>query len=244
MADEPEAPPKPAGKGIGGKLGKKLGPLPVWGWALVGVTAAVVAYRWYAAKQAASSAAASSSTAVGAGTTGSGAPEAGSAGASGSDNGYSDGGSSQLQALLAQLQSQLPSSTTSAGASLAPSTGALSGEGYGGPSGGYESAGGQNYLALTTASAVNAALGAGQTLFYQPQQGVFVPVTSPKPVPSTWSIASGGTPYFVTSPYTGASATSGAAAPTTGAAPSPVTSGPLPATGGPGQLSPYANPIV
>src|ERR1700722_5886284 len=139
MADEPEAPPKPAGKGIGAKLGKKLGPLPVWGWALVGVVGAVVAYRWYAAKQAASSAAASSSTAVGAGTTGSGAPAAGSAGADGSDNGYSDGGSSQLQALLTQLQSQLPSGTsTAAGGGAAPSTGAPQRLAYAAPSGAHD----------------------------------------------------------------------------------------------------------
>ena len=99
MADDaPEAPPRSAGKGIGSKLTKKLGPLPVWAWGLAVVSLGYLGYRYYASKQAASGAA-SASTAVGAGTTGSGAPD--------TSGGYSDGGSGQLAGLLSQLQTQL-----------------------------------------------------------------------------------------------------------------------------------------
>jgi len=253
MADEPEAPPKPAGKGIGAKLGKKLGPLPVWGWALVGVVGAVVAYRWYQAKQAAAAGgAASASEAVGAGTTASGAPEAGSAGASGSDNGYSDGGSSQLQDLLTQLQSQLPSATsTAAGGGAAPSTGAYQGFGYAAPSGGYETAGGTSYQQLSTLQQIQAAVSNKIPLFAQIEPGDFTPYTGN--TPTTAANFAGSTPLFIQSSYSSGPAVSGAAAPTTTAAPSPVTSGPTGTSLGsvpvlqstPGPLAPMsANPIV
>lgn len=52
MAAAPVSPPrgKPAAKG-GSGLSKRLGPLPVWGWAVAGVVLLFVAYRLYEARQ-------------------------------------------------------------------------------------------------------------------------------------------------------------------------------------------------
>src|SRR5580704_6086036 len=102
MADEPEAPSKPAGKGIGAALGKKFGPLPVWGWGLVVGALGIVAYRYYAAKSAASSSAATPSAVTNASDLG-----AGTSSTPGT-NGYQDSGQlTQLQNEIAAIQAQL-----------------------------------------------------------------------------------------------------------------------------------------
>ena len=106
--EAPESPPSRAGKGIGSKLTKKLGPLPVWGWALGVGGLAFLGYRYWSSKHAAASAA-TASTAVGAGTTSSGAM--GDTG-----TGYSGGGSDQLAGLLSQLQQQNGTSGAPTGA--------------------------------------------------------------------------------------------------------------------------------
>lgn len=226
MADEPEAPSKPAGKGIGGTLGKKFGPLPVWGWGLVVGALGIVAYRYYAAKNAASASTAAT-TAVGAGTTATGAPLGTSVGG----NGYSGGDvAAQLAALTAQLQSQ-GTGSTSAGPGTAPTVGSNPGGGFFAPpgGGGYESSGGLNYLAVTSSAELAQLLAAGQQVFEQPAPGVFVPYTG-----GNVASAHQNTPLFIQSPFSGPAPTpsgaGGSASPVggTGGAPSPVTSGPQP----------------
>jgi hypothetical protein len=245
MAEEtPSAPPSQAGKGIGSKLSKKLGPLPVWGWGLVGLVGAYFVYKYISGKSAASAAATTAATAPTTGTTGVGSADTTGASGGGS-SGYSDGGGGQLAGLLSQLQSQ-GIGATSAGPGTAPAVGAFSGYGYGaqGGPGSYESAQGQSYQELTAAQ-IRAMLQAGQTVYEQVQPGVFTPF------PGT-GISSGynpttGTPLFGSSPYTGpaVSNVSGAGgsvsppaqagtSPTAGTAgaPAPVRSGgigPLPA---------------
>jgi hypothetical protein len=53
--------PPPAGKGF--DLKKKVGPLPVWAWSLIGIGGSYLAIRWYKAKKAAA-ASTSTTTAV------------------------------------------------------------------------------------------------------------------------------------------------------------------------------------
>lgn len=53
--------PPPAGKGF--DLKKKVGPLPVWAWSLIGIGGSYLAIRWYKAKKAAT-ASTSTTTAV------------------------------------------------------------------------------------------------------------------------------------------------------------------------------------
>ncbi len=111
MAEEPEAPSTSAGKGIGAKFTKKLGPLPVWAWGLGGAAAIFLVYRWYSAKNAASSAAASPASATGLG--------AGTSSTPGS-NGYQDNGQiSSLESLLSTVSGQLNAPGSSAAQSLA-----------------------------------------------------------------------------------------------------------------------------
>jgi hypothetical protein len=101
MAEEPEAPSRSTGKGIGSKLGKKLGPLPVWAWGLAGVSLAYLGYRYWSSKNAAASQ--SATPAVGAGTAASGQM-------ADTGTGYQDSGSDQLSKLsdqLTTLQTQL-----------------------------------------------------------------------------------------------------------------------------------------
>lgn len=101
--DVPEAPSRSTG--IGAKLSKKLGPLPVWAWGLAGVSLAYLGYRYWSSKQAAASTS-TAATAVGAGTSATGAPTDTSGG-----GGYSDGGGGQLSTLLQQLQTQMATGT-------------------------------------------------------------------------------------------------------------------------------------
>jgi mucin-19 len=100
-AEAPEAPSRSTGKGIGARLTRKLGPLPVWAWALGVGGLAFLGYRYWASKNAAASSS-TAATAVGAGTTATGAPTDTSGG-----GGYSDGGGGQLATLLQTLQTQL-----------------------------------------------------------------------------------------------------------------------------------------
>src|ERR1700721_4541144 len=105
---ETETPSSPsqAGKGIGGTLGKKFGPLPGWGWGLGGGLGAVFIYRFFAAKSAASSAAATPASVSNASDLG-----AGTNSTPGS-NGYQDSGQlTQLQTQLASLQQQVNGGT-------------------------------------------------------------------------------------------------------------------------------------
>ena len=149
MAEEtPSAPPSQAGKGIGSKLTKKLGPLPVWGWGLVGVVAAYFVYKYISGKSAASAAATTAATAPTTGTTGLGSADTG-AGSTASGNGYNGGGEGQLGQILSLLQSQSPSS----GASANP----------------------PNYQLLNTSADVSQAIAAGWQIFNQPAPGMYTP---------------------------------------------------------------------
>lgn len=210
MAEETPSPPsQSAGKGIGSKLTKKLGPLPVWGWALVGGAVVVVVYRYYAAKKAAAASAAAS-TATPASVTSASDLGAGTNNTPGS-NGYQDSGQlTQLQTQLAALQSQVNGGTGSGSGSstAAPATGAYQGYGYAAPAGGYETAGGQSYQQLTTWQQLAAAASAKIPLFTQPIAGTFTPYNG---AIGTAANFSQGTPLFVASSYSsGPPATSGA----------------------------------
>src|ERR1700681_1264559 len=104
MADT-ESPPSQAGKGIGSKLTKKGGPVPVWGWGVVALVGAYFVYKYISGKNA-SSAATTAATAPTTGTTGLTSADT----SGGGGGGYSGaGGQGQLAALLQQLQSQAPS---------------------------------------------------------------------------------------------------------------------------------------
>ena len=104
MAEEPEAPAKPAaGKGIGGKLTKKLGPLPIWAWGLGGAALAFLAYRYIQSRNSSATAATTPATTT---------PTDLAAGTSSTPgtNGYQDNGQltslqSSLDSLNATLQS-------------------------------------------------------------------------------------------------------------------------------------------
>ncbi len=239
MAEETPSPPSQAGKGIGSKLTKKLGPLPVWGWAIVGGAVLVVVYRWYSAKNAAASAATTAATAPTTGTTGLGSADTGAGaggGSSGAGNGYNDGGTGQLAAILAQLQSQ-GIGATSAGPGTAPAVGKYQGGGFwpqSGP-GGYETAAGTTYQNVTTSAAVDELLASGQQLFIQPVQGIFVPYTGG---PS----GQGNIPIYVQSPFTGPAANvsgaGGSASPVGGTAgpPAPIVPPGRPGVNPPGTI--------
>lgn len=92
MAEE-DAPPVKAAKGIGGRLGKKLGPLPIWAWGLGAAAGAFLVYRFIQSRNASSSSTASTA-----------APTDLAAGTSSTpgSNGYQDNG--QLTQLSTQLQ--------------------------------------------------------------------------------------------------------------------------------------------
>lgn len=238
MADTeaPESPPsRSTGKGIGAKLTRKLGPLPVWGWALGIGGLAFLGYRYWASKQAAASSSTAATPAVGAGTsttdTGLGSSDGGGGG-----GGYSDGGGGQLATLLQTLQTQL----------------ANGGAGTGSQPG---------YSLLSSSAAIQAVRNAGQTLYEQLTPGVFTQYTGG--VPTQAAINAGQTtPLYALSNGTVQASTpsgtpagiSGAAAPTTTTSPpttpaiagspagavasttpspavSPVTSGPTPVSG-------------
>jgi hypothetical protein len=215
MADEPETPAKGTG-GIGSKLTKKLGPLPVWAWGLGAAALAFLAYRYYQSQQ---SSAASATTATQPLTTATGASTPGS-------NGYQDNGQlSQLQQQLATLQQQLGTGT-GAGSTLAPAVGSNPGGGFYpvGGAGGYETAGGTTYQEIANGAMFNQLLAAGVQMFTQPAPGIFVPYTGG---PSGHL----NTPVFFQTPYTGPAPTSGAggsASPPgvgtggTGGAPAPI----------------------
>src|ERR1700692_4030612 len=162
--DVAESPPPKAGKGIGSKLTKKLGPLPVWGWGLVGVVAAYFVYKYISGKSAASAAATTAATAPTTGTTGLGSADTTGASGGGS-SGYSDGGGGPLAGLLSQLQSQ-GIGATSAGPGTAPAVGTNPGGGFypvSGP-GGYETANGVTYQEIANAPMFNQLLAAGQAM--------------------------------------------------------------------------------
>jgi hypothetical protein len=215
--DVAESPPPKAGKGIGSKLTKELGPLPVWGWGLVGLVGAYFVYKYISGKSAASAAATTAATSPATGTTGLGTAGGG---------GYSGGGDSQqLQGLsdqLTQLQQQLnPASSSVAGQESFQQI-------MGGAAAG------------STASQLKAILASGQQVFSQIAPGVFVPyvpgstdINAPLYIKDPTSGPAGG---FGGGSY--GAPISGAAAPSTTAAPSPITSGPLPAASPPG-----ANPV-
>jgi hypothetical protein len=195
MADPeaPEAPPSRAGKGIGSKLTKKLGPLPVWGWAIGVAGLAFLGYRYWSSKQAAASSS-TAATAVGAGTTATGAPTDSSGGGGG---GYSSGGSGQLATLLTTLQTQL----------------ANGGAGTGSQPG---------YSLLANNAAIQAVRNAGQQLYEQLTPGVFTQYNGGVPTQAAIE-AGDSTPLYALSNGTVQSMTpsgtpagvSGAAAPTT-----------------------------
>jgi hypothetical protein len=89
---EDDAPPVKAAKGIGGRLTKKLGPLPIWAWAAGGAAAAFLVYRFIQSRNASSSSTASTTTPTDL--------AAGTSSTPGS-NGYQDNG--QLTQLSTQL---------------------------------------------------------------------------------------------------------------------------------------------
>jgi hypothetical protein len=64
VADTPPDAPRPAAGG-GFSLSKRYGPLPAWGWGLVGGVGLYAAYRFYESRQSSSTAASSSSTSSG-----------------------------------------------------------------------------------------------------------------------------------------------------------------------------------
>ncbi len=153
MADEePSAPPSQAGKGIGSKLTKKLGPLPVWGWGLVGVVAAYFVYKYISGKSGASA-----STATGAATTAT--PTDASGLSTPGSNGYQDNGqltqlSQQLQTLQNMLGQGTGSGAGSSGAGATPGFSPL----------------------LTVGDVMNAAR-QGKTIFEETAPGVFTPTS-------------------------------------------------------------------
>jgi hypothetical protein len=163
-------PPSTAGKGIGSKLTRKLGPLPVWGWALVGGAVLVVVYRWYSAKNASATAAAAAAN-PSTGTAGVGTASGG-LGTPGS-NGYQDNGQlNQLSQQLSDIQKV-----------LGQGTGSGAGVGAAGDTGSGSSTAGTNSFqqliagsgTVSTQQQINAALAAGQKLWTQIAPGVFVP---------------------------------------------------------------------
>lgn len=104
MPEEPEAPPRSQG-GIGSKLTKKVGPLPLWAWVAGGGAAAFLLYRWYSARQAASASSATTATQP---TTSDGTSS------TPGSNGYQDvPGLGTLQQELAALQQQINGGTSS-----------------------------------------------------------------------------------------------------------------------------------
>lgn len=56
----PERPAPSSGGGVKGTFTNKIGPLPMWGWLAI-IGGAIVAWRWYASRQSASSTASGSS---------------------------------------------------------------------------------------------------------------------------------------------------------------------------------------
>lgn len=106
-ASAPSGDPKPGGS----KLSKKLGPLPLWGWGVVG--AAVLGFLWYRARSASSSTTATSAT--GTDLSGLGAVPT-SSGMSPLDTSLQNLVNAQ-QAVIQSLQSNAPGTSTSVASS-------------------------------------------------------------------------------------------------------------------------------
>lgn len=108
------APKGGAPKGVGGRLTAKVGPLPVYAWALIIVGVGYLAYRHYGGGSGSGSGSSGLATSGAAGAAGSGAvggagdtSGAGGGSSTGTGDGFGDNGYGQITALLGQYGAQL-----------------------------------------------------------------------------------------------------------------------------------------
>lgn len=161
------APPAPA-KGGGNILTRKFGPLPGWAWAGLGV----LGYYIYKQRKASAAAAASTSTATPTSTL------PGTSSAAPSGYGYQGPGTYNYQG-----PGPIPTgAVATTGGTLATSSNQQAiGQSYGPGVGNetpYTDANGNQYADIPTYASAVALLQQGQTIYYQPTPGLFLPAGS------------------------------------------------------------------